>query len=594
MSCSNIWLYFWAAASVVNLISLIGREKAFLEGGSKLLLIPLLYGFVGTATGLWVSFVTAALALGWLGDLFLLNRSRAAFAAGALAFLAGHIVYIAGILIHGPGLEASAGLLSMGWPLAGLLFLYLMGLLYYAALGAVNLGWLRYVVLLYILVIMTMAGSAIVGFSSAKSPFSWMVPAGAVFFVFSDALLGVHAFLRRRRCLLPAVMAFYGVGQMLLALGLAGYLSSFPQEIKASSRSVEIDRSSHGSLSEDADTLRLVFAGDLMAHDINYRTENYREIYQGVKRYIAWGDYAFVNLEFPIIEDQAYSSYPRFNVKREYVEAAIGAGFNRFSLANNHSCDYGEAGIRATRRSQEILEARYPVLFSGLRERKGGELKPVEWYWRNSRIGFLAITEFLNDYRGSSWVNRCFYHNESKKEELLRQVAVFASKYDLFILSFHGGVEYARQPLPAKRAFFSDLLGLGVDVIWAHHPHVLQPWAVTDRGAIIFSAGNFVSGQTVGLSPSVEPGTIQTHKGDSALFCMELKRAPGGREDSHRAIPWKIVWSGAVPISHYYHPDKGMLVGKTGDLARETDGGWSDYYRERGKRIRRQLLQIRP
>ena len=38
-----------------------------------------------------------------------------------------------------------------------------------------------------------------------------------------------------------------------------------------------------------------------------------------------------------------------FNVKNEYAQAAIDAGFNVFSLANNHSNDQMAEGLNSTR-----------------------------------------------------------------------------------------------------------------------------------------------------------------------------------------------------------------------------------------------------
>ena len=85
--------------------------------------------------------------------------------------------------------------------------------------------------------------------------------------------------------------------------------------------------------------LHLVFAGDIMGHDVNYRMADYRDIYRGVRQYLGDADLAVANLELPVDPTRAESGYPRFNGNAAYVRAAVEAGFNLLSTANNHAFD---------------------------------------------------------------------------------------------------------------------------------------------------------------------------------------------------------------------------------------------------------------
>ena len=94
--------------------------------------------------------------------------------------------------------------------------------------------------------------------------------------------------------------------------------------------------------------LNLSFAGDIMAHNVNFRMKNYALIYEDIAPLLKENDVCFANLETPVCETREYQSYPCFNVHAEYVQAAIDAGFNVFSLANNHTNDQGKEGIEGS------------------------------------------------------------------------------------------------------------------------------------------------------------------------------------------------------------------------------------------------------
>ena len=74
-----------------------------------------------------------------------------------------------------------------------------------------------------------------------------------------------------------------------------------------------------------------------MAHPALWRHGEFHRIYQDISDEIRESDLSFVNLETPVFDQRPYSGYPGFNVHREYAEAAIEAGFNVFSLTNNHT-----------------------------------------------------------------------------------------------------------------------------------------------------------------------------------------------------------------------------------------------------------------
>ena len=128
---------------------------------------------------------------------------------------------------------------------------------------------------------------------------------------------------------------------------------------------------------DSEDSILLTFAGDIMAHTPNWSKGNFPRIYRDIEALIKESPLTFANLETPVAENRPFSNYPAFNVHGDYAQAAIDAGFNVFSLANNHTNDQGLNGIQQTKKYfdakiEATKESDRPVYAAGLKERQNG------------------------------------------------------------------------------------------------------------------------------------------------------------------------------------------------------------------------------
>jgi len=102
---------------------------------------------------------------------------------------------------------------------------------------------------------------------------------------------------------------------------------------------------------------------------------------------------------------------------------------------------------------------------------------------------------------------------------LLADVDRIRAKADFVIVSLHWGREYAGEPTRFQREQAQQLADAGVDVLWGHHPHVLQPaeWIDSADGShhmlALYSLGNLLTDQTM---------TFETRH--SAIIELEVKR----------------------------------------------------------------------
>ncbi len=315
-----------------------------------------------------------------------------------------------------------------------------------------------------------------------------------------------------------------------------------------------------------------------MAHPPNFRMSNYDLIYDAVEETIEAADLAFINLEFVVDPDRPMSGYPLFNVHHSYVDAAINAGFDVFSLANNHTADFHTAGIVATAESLETIASSKSIWYSGLGTPDRLESKTIEL--EAATIGFISISMISNEWAGRD----AFYFvgTQQARADFVDWVAKEQESFDIYVVSVHGGDEYVLEPNPQKKEFLEAISAAGVEVVWAHHPHVLQPFAYARQeggqlGTIIYSSGNFVSGQTWRLTPD-DHSIRRAYTGDSALYQVELARVRGHYSVAHVE---------ATLISHVIDAG-GVVVRYLEDLAKlPTTHRWAEFYRKRLEAVRR-------
>ncbi len=325
--------------------------------------------------------------------------------------------------------------------------------------------------------------------------------------------------------------------------------------------------------------LRLTFLGDIMAHTTNYRMEDFHEIYVDLKDTLLADDLTIGNLEFPIDQTRPVSGYPLFNGRREYWQAAVDSGVDVFSQANNHSFDQGVEGILQTLRSTEAVRGATgrPVYVSGIRGNSAAPFEPAEIRIKGLRVGFLAATQFLNLTGGRPYVNLVNYHDKTAADAFIRLIREKSRQFDIFIVSYHCGVEYSSKPRKDLVDFFERMASNGANIVFGHHPHVYQSFGLVKTGGetrlVMPSMGNFISGMTWGLDP-LNPGAWAS-TGDSALVRVDLLRV---------GASIFVIGAEALPISNYLNDKREMVVGKLDELASgkvPLSSAWKAYFIER-------------
>ena len=280
---------------------------------------------------------------------------------------------------------------------------------------------------------------------------------------------------------------------------------------------------------------------------------DYAYPFSGVQSLFTQDDFTFVNLECALTDHNvpAEKEY-RFRGLPAYGQILKEGGVEAVSLANNHSLDYGTAGLDQTRQ-----------VLSDLSIAAGGDQE-----------SFLYTTE-----RGLTVGVYTAYH--IGKQEVRQAIdSLRAQGAQVIVAAFHMGTEGSYVPTNWQREICRYAAECGAQIVYNSHPHVLQPMERWGDSVILYSMGNFCFGgnrnpsdkDTAIVQVSVkllEDGTVQLD-GVTAIPCCVSSRsdrndyrptlyAPDSTEaarvesklDGSFRAPVKTPAAEAVPVSGY-------------------------------------------
>jgi poly-gamma-glutamate synthesis protein (capsule biosynthesis protein) len=183
------------------------------------------------------------------------------------------------------------------------------------------------------------------------------------------------------------------------------------------------------------------------------------------------------------------------------VRAMMKAGFNLFSIANNHIIDYGEEGIRETLKWLTALGEEGTLHFAGAGKNLEEANTPAVFTVKGVKVAFAAVG--MSGHAGKKSAGTASAY---AAEPVLRKLK--ESGADIRILSVHAGKETESQPnsvqLSLARTAVADY---GVQIVIGHHAHVVQGIEWYKGGLIFYGMGNFSmrGARNMGSVPDFHP-----------------------------------------------------------------------------------------
>ena len=255
---------------------------------------------------------------------------------------------------------------------------------------------------------------------------------------------------------------------------------------------------------------------------------NFAPLYENVKPIVEAADVAVVNQETMICGPGFEVSGSNYNFCSPPVlaDAMIDAGFDIFTLANNHLLDRGIEGLEASINFWDDMMRKRPILALGAYRGPSDQETIRVQDIKGMRIAYLSYTQSLNGYYIPDH-STLRVGMTSETELIERQIKRAKEVADAVVVSAHWGNEDTHVVPPGVKELAQNMINWGADVILGTHSHTAQTMEYLTRedgtqGFVFYSLGNFISAQTDNFNVVGEMANFNIVKnGESGAITIE-------------------------------------------------------------------------
>jgi poly-gamma-glutamate synthesis protein (capsule biosynthesis protein) len=189
------------------------------------------------------------------------------------------------------------------------------------------------------------------------------------------------------------------------------------------------------------------------------------------------------NLEGPLLsQNHSYFAIPKVgpSLYSSFLPQNISSYI--FSLANNHTMDYGKAGLDTT---INVLR-QSGMHYCGAAASVSSAREPLIIQDRGISIGIISCCEAQfgvarNNQPGVAEFGPWIY----------KVIKNLSHIVDCIVVSVHAGVEDSPWPSPFIRDLYRSYIDAGATIIHGHHAHIPQGYEEYNDGLIFYGLGNF-------------------------------------------------------------------------------------------------------
>lgn len=244
---------------------------------------------------------------------------------------------------------------------------------------------------------------------------------------------------------------------------------------------------------KEDEKIKMIAVGDIMlsraVEQKMMEYQDYKYPFLKTAEITSAADLVFGNLETAIIPGRIIKSGEMiFRTDPKSAEGLKFAGFNILSLANNHTMNFGKAGLEST--IKVLDENNISRIGAGLNSED--IYKPAIKNIKGIKFVFFAFTYSFDQRESSGEIYGIADMSIEKMKEVVGKAEL---ENDIVIVSMHAGTEYAISPNKQQKKFAREAIDAGADLIIGHHPHIVQTIEKYKDKYIIYSLGNFVFDQ---------------------------------------------------------------------------------------------------
>ena len=237
------------------------------------------------------------------------------------------------------------------------------------------------------------------------------------------------------------------------------------------------------------------------------------DLFRGVAPFFASSDFGFVNLESPLTNGGDPQGWKDVVIKGNPALApAMGkSGINVVTMANNHAGDMGDSGLLDSFNYCE--KAGITVVGAGknLKAAQAGAVLKTD----GATTAFLGFSDVLPIGYPATSGSPGTSPGRADIGAVKANIRAAAKKADYVFVGWHWNFEYKRAPSYLESSEGKAAVDAGADIVFAHHPHLLDGVQAYHGGLIFYSLGNLVfsgfsgeTAQTVLVKAKVTPQAI--------------------------------------------------------------------------------------
>lgn len=269
------------------------------------------------------------------------------------------------------------------------------------------------------------------------------------------------------------------IGALILILCLVFYALNFFPNIKNNSANLNYPTAISVQQNQPPAQVRMLVFGDLMLDRYIRQTINKHSVdylFQNIKQSFLGNDLILANLEGGFTDFLPHKAAPNmvsFTFDPKLIPQIKELGFNIFSLANNHTRDFGSTGFNQTKNYLAKNSIEYFGDYSN-----NEKISAVENI-NGIKIGFIGYNALIN----------------SGIDQIVAEIKKIQAETDFTVVFVHWGNEYQNGFSANQQAMGWQFIDAGADIVIGSHPHVVEPIEIYKDKPIFYSLGNFVFDQ---------------------------------------------------------------------------------------------------
>ncbi len=236
-------------------------------------------------------------------------------------------------------------------------------------------------------------------------------------------------------------------------------------------------------------------------------------LFRSIAPFFKSSDFGFVNLESPLTYGGDPQGWKDVVIKGNpaLAPAMAKSGINVVTMANNHAGDMGDSGLLDS--FKYCKKADITVVGAGkdLKAAQAGAVLKTG----GAKTAFLGFSDVLPVGYPATSSSPGTSPGRANINAVRANIRAAAKKADYVFVAWHWNFEYRRAPSYLESSEGRAAIDAGADIVFAHHPHLLDGVQAYHGGLICYSLGNLVfsgfsgeTAQTVLVKAKVTPHTI--------------------------------------------------------------------------------------